>query len=149
MEHSELVCVKKSPGKGRGVFARRPIRAGQTIERVPVFLIPLKEIAGGRKNPELAHYFYLWNRTHVALTLGYGSLYNHSYKPNAQYRHGQMAMTYYALRDIAEGEEITVNYNGDPEDRSPMIFSVVDRAHDAHQSERRSRRVPRRGVARR
>ena len=126
MEHSEKVCVKRSPGKGRGVFARKLIAKGEVIERVPVFLIPFKHIVGGKKNPELAHYFYEWNRGHSALTLGYGSLYNHSYTPNAVYRHGQMAMSYVALRDIQPGEEITVNYNGDPEGRAPMIFDVVE-----------------------
>jgi SET domain-containing protein len=126
MDHSELVCVKEAKGKGRGVFARKLIRKGEMIERTPVFLVPFREIAAGRKNPNLAHYFYLWNRTHCAITLGYGSIYNHSYEPNAQYRHGKMAMTYYALRDIAAGEEITINYNGDPADRSPMIFDVVE-----------------------
>jgi len=126
MEHSDNVCVKQSPGRGRGVFARKMIRAGEVIERVPDFLIPFKTIAAGRKNPTLAHYFYEWNRTHAAVSLGYGSLYNHSYKPNAVYRHGQMAMIYAALRDIAPGEEITVNYNGHPDGRAPMIFEVVE-----------------------
>ena len=31
-----------------------------------------------------------------------------------------------ALRDIAAGEEITVNYNGEPDDETPVGFEVVE-----------------------
>jgi len=126
MEHSDLVCVKRVKGKGRGVFARKPIKEGAVIEVVPVVLVPFADFDGGDDNPNLAKVFYHWNRTHVAVTLGYGSLYNHSYKPNARYRQQYMSMAYVALRDIAVGEEITVNYNGDPESKAPMGFDVVE-----------------------
>jgi len=100
------------------------IRKGAVIERVPVLLVPIA-IIGGRKTPELDGYFYEWNAKYVAITLGYGSIYNHSYEPNARYVYGPNQMTYRALRDIAAGEEITVNYNYDPADKAPMRFKVV------------------------
>ena len=63
----------------------------------------------------------------VALALGYGSLYNHSYRPNARYDDiGQLTKIFTALRDIPPGEEITVNYNGDPSDRAAVAFEVVE-----------------------
>lgn len=31
-----------------------------------------------------------------------------------------------AYRDIEVGEEITANYNGSPDDKSPIWFDVVD-----------------------
>jgi len=62
----------------------------------------------------------------VAIALGYGSLYNHSYTPNAHYRDiGRRSKEFLAVRDIAAGEEITVNYNGDPQDRTAVDFEVV------------------------
>lgn len=125
MHHSELVRVKKVKGKGRGVFARRPIKKGAVIERVPVFIIPLEHVAGGAANPALSKYFYEWSRTTVAVSLGYGSLYNHSYTPNADYEHGPQTLIYRALRDIEAGEEITVNYNGRPNNREPVGFKVL------------------------
>lgn len=128
MKHSDLVCVKKVKGKGRGVFALKSIKKGAVIEHVPVILVPFSDFEGGEKNPNLAKVFYLWNRTHVAVTLGYGSIYNHSYKPNAEYRHKYMSMAYVALRDIEPGEEITVNYNGDPKGKAPMYFEVVEKS---------------------
>lgn len=126
MRHSELVYVKKVPGKGRGVFALRAIKKGQIIERTPVSLVPLELLNGAPTNPKLAVVFYAWDETHFAVSLGYGSLYNHSYKPNANYRGGSMVMTFRALRDIAADEEITVNYNGNPRRKGPVGFVVKE-----------------------
>ncbi len=125
MHHSPLVRVKRVKGKGRGVFARRAITKGTVIECAPVLLIPIKHLIGGKTNPALNKYFYEWNRTTVAVSLGYGSLYNHSYSPNANYAHGPLSLIYRALRDIEEGEEITINYNGRPRSREPVGFEVV------------------------
>jgi uncharacterized protein len=125
MQHSELVCVKNVKGKGRGVFARRAITQGAVIERVPVAVIPIKHVANGWANLALAKYFYVWSPTTIAVSLGYGSLYNHSYTPNADYEQGTQVLVYRALRDIEAGEEITINYNGSPADRRPVGFDVV------------------------
>ena len=121
---TELICVKKVPGKGRGVFAKSPIARGGIIERVPVLLIPIKDFVNGIDNPTLKKYLYIWNKKAVAVSLGYGSLYNHSYQPNAEYIPWLPAMmTYRALRPIAPGEEITINYNFDPHDQTPVVIS--------------------------
>ncbi len=45
-------------------------------------------------SPVLAKYFYMWNKKEMAISLGFGSLYNHSYTPNADYHHGRMRITY-------------------------------------------------------
>ena len=94
------------------------------VAGVPVLLVPINDLVGGMKNGTLNTYFYLWDKKHVAVSLGYGSLYNHSYEPNARYIHGEKQLTYRALRDIEEGEEITINYNFKPEDRTPVAFDV-------------------------
>lgn len=62
----------------------------------------------------------------VAVATGYGSLYNHSYNPNAQHaKHLDLEeIHFHALRDISTGEEITINYGGHPTSREPMWFSV-------------------------
>lgn len=127
MEHSQLIYVKKVKGKGRGVFARVPIRKGDVVEKVPKILVPIDLIVRGYDNPKTARVFFVHDRKMVAICLGYGSLYNHSYKPNAIYEDGPMCtMIFRALRDIEPNEEICVNYNGDPKDKSPMGFTVVD-----------------------
>src|SRR4051812_25270453 len=114
MQHSDLVFIKRIRGKGRGVFARTAIQEGTVIERVPVLVIPIKEFVGGLKNPSLCKYFYIWTKGKVAISLGYGTIYNHSFAPNADYFHHPGTILYKAIRDIAKGEEITINYNGNP-----------------------------------
>jgi uncharacterized protein len=124
MQHSDQVYVKRVKGKGRGVFARCAIAKGSIVEKVPVLIVPIKHLVGGLQNPILQKYFYIWGHDTVAVSLGYGSLYNHSYTPNADYEHDPGCLVYRALRNIERGEEITINYNGNPKDRSPMAFDV-------------------------
>lgn len=123
---SGMIEVKRARGKGRGVFARRQIHEGEVIERVPVIVLPESVLMHDGVPTPLAHYCFLWGRGTVALALGYGSLYNHSFEPNARYQDASPRLKIFvALRDIGSGEEITVNYNGDPEDRSEVGFEVL------------------------
>lgn len=118
---------------GRGVFARRAIAAGKVIERAPVILIPRSQVfdASNVARPDclIAWYVFEWDdidgRPYVAMPQGYGALYNHSYNPNADYELEMPDMLQFvALRRIAKGEEITVNYNGFPDSSEPVGFSV-------------------------
>ena len=125
--HSDMIEVKRVKGKGRGVFARRAIQEGEVIERVPVLVLRLDEIKNGDEWTGLAGYCFLWGEGTVALALGYGSLYNHSFRPNARYDdEAQRTKLYSSIRDIEAGEEITINYNGEPTDRTPVGFEVVE-----------------------
>jgi hypothetical protein len=129
LTHSETIEVKRIKGKGRGVFARRVIRAGEVIERVPVLVLPLGTVTESDGCESLAGYCFMWGQGTVALALGYGSLYNHSFRPNAKYEDiGQMTKVFTALREIAPGEEVTVNYNGDPADLGAVGFEVIEDA---------------------
>jgi SET domain-containing protein len=124
--HSELIEVRWTRRKGRGVFARRRIRKGTVIERAPVILVPTKEVFNRTTDSKLANYVFVWGRDTVAVVLGYGSLYNHSYRPNAEYYDsGRLTQVFKAIRDIRAGEEITVNYNGWPEGRVRVGFRVA------------------------
>jgi uncharacterized protein len=125
-KHSKLICIKQVNGKGRGVFAKRAIPEGTVVERVPVLVVPLPNVRGVHNDPALSRFCFLRTRNTAAIALGYGSLYNHSYTPNATYEECDDAtMLFRALRDIDPGEEITINYNGDPKDRSSVGFLVV------------------------
>lgn len=120
------LAVVAIPGCGRGVVTLRPIARGERIERAPVIeLTPQERAALG--TTRLARYYIEWgpDSSHAAIVLGYGSLYNHSFEPNAEYEfHEQeLAIEYTALRDIASGEEITINYNNTGEDaHEPIRF---------------------------
>lgn len=110
---------------GKGVFAARPIGEGEIIEICPVLLFPKKELPLIDQT-FLYDYYFDWGDDDAwyALCLGYGSLYNHDYAPNAEYTMDFEAETidFHALRPIEAGEEITVSYNGDPENKEPVWF---------------------------
>lgn len=126
LKHSELVMIKKVPGKGRGVFARQDIPKGAIIEKVPVLIVPVRHLVDGFDNPTLNRFFFIWEKDVVAVCLGYGSLYNHSFQPNARYdEDGPSRMIFSAIRPIQKGEEICINYNGDPKCKDPVSFKVV------------------------
>lgn len=104
------LVIRQSPGRGRGVFATRAFRKGETLELAPVLVVPEDE------HPPLVEtvlnsYVFGWGDG-VAVCLGFGSIYNHSWDPNAEYlKHlDESVIEFVALRDIAPGEEVFVNY---------------------------------------
>lgn len=117
------------PGKGRGVFATRDIAAGEVIEVAPVVIVPPEQVER-IYGTVLEFYVFDWyeDATAFAIALGTASLYNHSYLPNVRYgkRFDEGLIEFRALRDIRAGEELVSNYNGDPNDRSPVWFPTVD-----------------------
>lgn len=133
---SDLIEVRRLDNRGRGgrgVFATRDIPAGALIERAPVILIPAAQVFGddplARRAARISWYVFEWagltERHYVALALGYASIYNHAYQPNARYtRVPPDVIEFHALADIPAGHEITINYHGDPANRSPVDFDV-------------------------
>lgn len=114
--------IGDSPGKGKGVFAGRRFVAGEVLARDPV--LPFE----GELPPGLADYEFLWRTGVGGVVLGYGSIYNHSYEPNARYDRDfdRREMVFSTLREITPGEEITINYNGDPQSREPLWFELAN-----------------------
>jgi SET domain-containing protein len=51
-------------------------------------------------------------------------LFNHSYTPNAKYvkNYEKNTLEYCAIKDIKPGEEITTNYNGNPDNQKKVWF---------------------------
>lgn len=97
------------------------------IEICPVIVLPEEEtrIIHGTS---LHDYYFLWGeeQKQSAIVLGFGSMYNHAYRPNAKYLldYEQMTVDFYAVEDIGAGEEITVNYNGEPHLQDPVWFDL-------------------------
>ena len=124
---STMIEVKRAKGKGRGVYARVFIPAGTVFERAPLLVMSEKEALEGDHANMLPAYVFEYGKGKVALALGFGSLYNHSYSPNARYDDaGNQVKEYRALRDIERGEEITINYNGAEDVMDPVDFNVVE-----------------------
>lgn len=125
IQPSAYIEVKFTSNKGRGVFARKHIPAGTEFEKVPVLVLPEEEALSGEAGEVLADYVFEWGEGTVALALGFGSIYNHSYRPNARYDDcRKMTKIYTALVDIEAGEEITINYNGHEDGTEYVGFDV-------------------------
>jgi len=121
------VAVKKSKLHGKGVFAAKNIDTKEIIEFCETIIIPKEEIDDLNKT-NLGNYHFSWVGGNSVIALGNGSLYNHSYKPNAryvkEYREGKLKFV--AIKNIRKGEEITVNYNGSPESKEKVWFEVKE-----------------------
>jgi SET domain-containing protein len=114
------------PDAGRGVFAKVAIAKGELIEKCPVLAIPEHDMAALSQSI-LVTYFYFFGKKkeRMVIALGFGSLYNHTYTPNATYKENDKEQTidFIALRDIKKDEEITVNYiQGKKEKKHPLWF---------------------------
>jgi SET domain-containing protein len=115
--------IREAECKGRGVFAKRDIRAGEILEDAPVIVLPADQREMVLRT-HLYEYVFQWGKDRVAVCLGWGSIYNHSRNPNACYvRHfEERYIRFEALRDIHQGEEILTNYNGNPCGSKPLWF---------------------------
>jgi SET domain-containing protein len=122
---SQLIEVRKAGKKGRGVFAREDIAEDTVIERVPVIMLRNGEVYGDLHTSDLSDYIFSWGDDWVGLSLGYASMYNHSYNPNAVYEClDDKSQIFTTLCDIGKGEEITINYNGEPANNESLWFKV-------------------------
>jgi uncharacterized protein len=126
--HAPAARVADSPGRGRGVFALKAFKDGETIERAPVIPFPAEQWQLLMESV-LDDFVFRWGADDEdgAVGLGFASIYNHSFAPNARYvlRIPEQQVEFIAIRDIAAGEEITTNYNRDPDDRKPVWFDPV------------------------
>ncbi|MNH82772.1 SET domain protein [compost metagenome] len=107
----------------RGVFATRNIVKGELIHEAPVIPYPNEQHEFIEKTI-LSDYVFEYGVNHTAVLLGYGSLFNHSYEPNAVYdiNFEQHTFDFYAHTDIEAGEEILINYNGEADCDDPLWF---------------------------
>jgi SET domain-containing protein len=116
------VFVKDTDKKGRGVFAGKHFASGEIVETCPVVYLSPKERTHS-EHTIFAYYLYPWTSTRCGvMVLGYGSIYNHSFTPNTEWQPDFKAKTmiYRATKDINEGEEILVNYNGKTDEQAPI-----------------------------
>lgn len=107
--------------KIRAILASEDIRKDQVIERCPVILVDMKDFHHIKKT-NLLNYYFDWTKEYFCIVLGYGSLYNHSYTPNARYTfdYTRKVLLFTAIKDIKKGEEIFVNYNYFPRSKGKL-----------------------------
>ena len=120
------IVIKQSPLHGRGVFACTSFKTGAVIETAPVIIMEQTDKDFLQATTLFNYYFVIGDKKFpVALGLGYSSLYNHAYNANAAYSISlkDETITIKACKAISAGEEITLNYNGSPNDATPVYFA--------------------------
>lgn len=111
------------------MFTKKPIKAGTLIESAPVIVMTGEE----RKLIDqtlLYNYIFEWQpggADMCCMALGNIPIYNHSYASNCEYfmDYEKSEMYIQTVRDIEAGEELTINYNGNWDDRTPVWFDVA------------------------
>lgn len=119
----EGLKVADSPsGAGRGVFATRSFAKGDEVERCPMLIA--EPDRGDDLESGAEGYVFGWGDGRTALALGYGSLYNHSYDPNATTTETVDELVITATRKIRKGDEVYINYMGTEQDG--VWFEVLE-----------------------
>ena len=119
--------VNGTAEKGRGVFTRERIPANTVIEIAPVIVMEFSDREHLDKT--LLHdYIFEWGKEKdkCAMALGLIPIYNHSYKSNCEYfmDFEDDSIMVKTVRVIENGEELTINYNGDWNDGKKVWFDV-------------------------
>ena len=111
--------------KGRGVFTREDFPPMKTIEISSVLVMN----SAARKlldQTALHDYIFEWgaDEDHCCVAWGYVSMYNHSYQANCEYfmDFDHQVIQIRTVRKIQQGEELTINYNGDWDNKKELWF---------------------------
>ncbi|MEO7045186.1 MAG: SET domain-containing protein [Ferruginibacter sp.] len=120
--------VGKTEKKGRGIFTNKKITAGTVVEISPV--IVMEKTDRTHLDKTLLHdYIFEWGvkKNQCCMALGFIPVYNHSYKSNCEYfmDFEEESIFVKTVRVIKEGEELTINYNGDWDDETKVWFDVL------------------------
>ena len=121
---TDRLFVARSPIHGTGVFAARAFEPGDVVETVPVIVCAAGEEELLEQTNLRGLYFH-WDDG-VALALGFGSLYNHAWGSNARYEPDPEAelIRFICVRPIGRGDEVTINYTGDPDGVGDLWFDA-------------------------
>lgn len=119
--------VDNTSEKGRGVFTHERIPANTVIEIAPVIVMELSDREHLDKT--LLHdYIFEWGKLKdkCCMALGLIPIYNHNYKSNCEYfmDFEDNSIMVKTIRVIENGEELTINYNGDWNDGKQVWFDV-------------------------
>jgi SET domain-containing protein len=91
---------------GRGIFAIMNLRKNELVEVCETLLLKNEESLGTLKS-----YVYEYDEEHVLLSLGNGSLFNHSFTPNIEVQVTEdRKLEFRALKAIKAGEELCFDY---------------------------------------
>ena len=122
--------VAKTEKKGRGVYTSAIIEANIIIETAPV--IVMNDTDRQLIDQTLLHdYIFEWQpdgQNLCCMALGIVPIYNHSTQANCEYFMDYETQTIFikTVRSIPQNEELTINYNGDWDEKAKVWFDVAE-----------------------
>jgi|SRR6185437_5555332 len=119
--------IKRTETRGKGVFTNENINADKIIEESPVIVMSAEDRVNLDKT--LLHdYIFAWGdkKDKCCVALGFVSMYNHSYQSNCEYfmDFEEETIQIKTVKNIKAGEELTINYNGNWNDKKKIWFDV-------------------------
>jgi SET domain-containing protein len=125
----EKVYVSKSriSDASRGVFAKSDIKKGEVVETAPIIEVPRHDMSNLKESVLVTYFFYFGkNKERLAVALGFGSIYNHSDKPNVAYKIKlkEKIIEFTAINDITKDDEITFDYANIKKRENPLWFQA-------------------------
>jgi SET domain-containing protein len=119
--------------KGRGLFAVQDIPPRTLLHVAPCIKVQRQEYDTYMQHTILEHYLFNSSAGNKMLALGDGSLFNHSSKPNVDYRvdgDADECVRYYAGHSpIAKGQELCISYG------ATLWFDDADGSGDSSSDE--------------
>ncbi|MBS1509993.1 MAG: SET domain-containing protein-lysine N-methyltransferase [Bacteroidetes bacterium] len=120
--------IDKTATMGKGVFTKERIAKNTVLEESPVVVMSKTDREYLDKT-KLHDYIFEWGKdlSQCCMALGLVPMYNHSYNSNCEYYmdFDEETIMIKAVRNIEKGEELTINYNGDSNDATPLWFDAV------------------------
>lgn len=127
MQHVPGLYIGNSHLGGRGVFSAHDLNREDVIEICPLILIPPDQTIH-LDQTILYDYYYSWpgEMDYACIALGYGSLYNHSFKPNADviFDLEEKTIIIKALRKVKAHEELLIDYQGGDKKSTQLWFDA-------------------------
>lgn len=125
----EVYSIGFSELEGRGLYAKKHIYDGELICVCPIICFSEEETKIIKKT-KLKHYIFDYkNGTEGGLScisLGDGSLFNHSDYSNVHWRQGfGETLEFFASKTISRGDQLYINYGYTPELINPRKFSIT------------------------
>ena len=110
-----MIEIKKTRKMGRGLFAAVDLPEDVIIEVSPAVVYKFS-----KKFHPTDRYTFEWSKTEVALALGLGSLFNHSVRPNVDWRNrgDNSTIEFFTIRPVKAGRQLFIDYGYDPLDWS-------------------------------
>ena len=119
--------VDKTDSMGRGVYTAETIAPDTVVEVSPVIVMSADDRTYLDKTA-LHDYIFEWGalKDKCCMALGLVPIYNHSYSSICEYfiNYDEDVILVKTVRVIEKGEELTINYNGDWNDKSKIWFEA-------------------------